>query len=92
MANHGLSCPNSSVLVSPTWPLLALSVHLGLSKEEVMKRMGTCSYVLPLSLQVRTEISRRWHGHNPKLLPARRTHSRWTMPFRSGTKVLTSVC
>ncbi|KAI4543679.1 hypothetical protein MG293_006473 [Ovis ammon polii] len=36
---------------------------------------------LPLELglgsfqvKVRTEISRRWHGHDPELLPARRTH------------------
>ncbi|XP_066096195.1 growth hormone-releasing hormone receptor isoform X2 [Saccopteryx bilineata] len=45
-----------------------------------------------LNQEVRTEISRRWHGHNPELLPARRTHPKWTMPFRSGAKVLTSVC
>ncbi|KAF6085875.1 growth hormone releasing hormone receptor [Phyllostomus discolor] len=45
-----------------------------------------------LNQEVRAEISRRWRGHNPELLPARRAHARWTMPFRSGTKVLTSVC
>ncbi|XP_017902604.1 PREDICTED: growth hormone-releasing hormone receptor isoform X3 [Capra hircus] len=27
-----------------------------------------------LNQEVRTEISRRWHGHDPELLPARRTH------------------
>uniref|UniRef100_G3THN8 Growth hormone releasing hormone receptor n=1 Tax=Loxodonta africana TaxID=9785 RepID=G3THN8_LOXAF len=42
--------------------------------------------------EVRTEISRRWHGHDPELLPARRTCARCTMPSSSGVKVLTSVC
>lgn len=46
----------------------------------------------PLSPEVRTEISRRWHGHNPELLPARRALTKWTVPSRSGVKVLTSVC
>uniref|UniRef100_A0A3Q2GUQ2 Growth hormone releasing hormone receptor n=1 Tax=Equus caballus TaxID=9796 RepID=A0A3Q2GUQ2_HORSE len=45
-----------------------------------------------LNQEVRAEISRRWHGHDPELLPARRTHAKWTMPSRSGVKVLTSVC
>ncbi|XP_023609637.1 LOW QUALITY PROTEIN: growth hormone-releasing hormone receptor [Myotis lucifugus] len=45
-----------------------------------------------LNQEVRTELSRRWRGHNPELLPARRTHAKWTVPFRSGTKVVTSVC
>lgn len=53
---------------------------------------GTCLTLSPLSPEVRTEVSRRWRGHNPELLPARRTHAKWTVPFRSGTKVLTSVC
>ncbi|KAI5250911.1 growth hormone-releasing hormone receptor isoform X1 [Manis pentadactyla] len=44
-----------------------------------------------LNQEVRTEISRRWHGHDPELLPARRALSRWSMPSRSGAKVLTSV-
>jgi hypothetical protein len=46
----------------------------------------------PLSLEVRTEISRKWHGHDPELLPARRTCTRWTKPSCSGAKVLTSMC
>ncbi|KAG8505651.1 Growth hormone-releasing hormone receptor [Galemys pyrenaicus] len=46
----------------------------------------------PLSLEVRTEISRRWRGHDPELLPPRRNRAKWTKPARSGTKVLTSVC
>ncbi|KAM7121612.1 growth hormone-releasing hormone receptor [Molossus nigricans] len=45
-----------------------------------------------LNQEVRTELSRRWRGLNPELLPARRTHAEWTAPFRSGTRVLTSVC
>ncbi|XP_054547878.1 growth hormone-releasing hormone receptor [Talpa occidentalis] len=45
-----------------------------------------------LNQEVRTEISRRWHGHDPELLPPRRNRAKWTMPSRSGTKVLTSVC
>ncbi|GAB5568662.1 growth hormone-releasing hormone receptor isoform X1 [Prionailurus iriomotensis] len=45
-----------------------------------------------LNQEVRTEISRRWHGHDPELLPARRAFTKWTMPSRSGVKVLTSVC
>nr|XP_023400403.1 growth hormone-releasing hormone receptor [Loxodonta africana] len=45
-----------------------------------------------LNQEVRTEISRRWHGHDPELLPARRTCARCTMPSSSGVKVLTSVC
>ncbi|XP_019495484.1 PREDICTED: growth hormone-releasing hormone receptor [Hipposideros armiger] len=45
-----------------------------------------------LNQEVRTEISRRWHGHDPELLPARRTHAKWTTPSRSRAKVLTSVC
>uniref|UniRef100_A0A8C0JV89 Growth hormone releasing hormone receptor n=1 Tax=Canis lupus dingo TaxID=286419 RepID=A0A8C0JV89_CANLU len=45
-----------------------------------------------LNQEVRTEISRRWHGHNPELLPARRALTKWTVPSRSGVKVLTSVC
>ncbi|XP_006832221.1 PREDICTED: growth hormone-releasing hormone receptor [Chrysochloris asiatica] len=45
-----------------------------------------------LNQEVRTEISRRWHGQDPELLPARRTPTRWTMPSNSGVKVLTSVC
>ncbi|KAI5948030.1 growth hormone-releasing hormone receptor isoform X4 [Manis javanica] len=44
-----------------------------------------------LNQEVRTEISRRWHGHDPELLPARRALPRWSMPSRSGAKVLTSV-
>ncbi|KAI5775045.1 GHRHR protein [Gulo gulo luscus] len=45
-----------------------------------------------LNQEVKTEISRRWHGHDLELLPARRTHTKWTMPSRSGVKALTSVC
>ncbi|XP_019299278.1 growth hormone-releasing hormone receptor isoform X2 [Panthera pardus] len=45
-----------------------------------------------LNQEVRTEISRRWHGHDPELLPARRAFTKWTMPSRSGVKMLTSVC
>ncbi|XP_027975172.1 growth hormone-releasing hormone receptor [Eumetopias jubatus] len=45
-----------------------------------------------LNQEVRTEISRRWHGHDPELLPARRARTKWTMPSRSGVKVLTSAC
>ncbi|XP_004676889.1 PREDICTED: growth hormone-releasing hormone receptor [Condylura cristata] len=45
-----------------------------------------------LNQEVRTEMSRRWHGHDPELLPARRNHAKWTMASHSGTKVLTSVC
>ncbi|XP_002919306.1 growth hormone-releasing hormone receptor isoform X1 [Ailuropoda melanoleuca] len=45
-----------------------------------------------LNQEVRTEILRRWHGHDPELLPARRALTKWTMPSRSGVKVLTSVC
>ncbi|KAB0397372.1 hypothetical protein E2I00_017697, partial [Balaenoptera physalus] len=45
-----------------------------------------------LNQEVRTEISRRWRGHDPELLPAWRTHAKWTMPSRSRAKVLTSVC
>ncbi|KAF4020138.1 hypothetical protein G4228_011893 [Cervus hanglu yarkandensis] len=44
------------------------------------------------SFQVRTEISRRWHGHDPELLTARRTHIKGTTPPHSRVKVLTSVC
>ncbi|XP_060012024.1 growth hormone-releasing hormone receptor isoform X1 [Lagenorhynchus albirostris] len=45
-----------------------------------------------LNQEVRTEISRRWRGHDPELLPAWRTHAKWTMPSHSRAKVLTSVC
>uniref|UniRef100_A0A2K6FCC7 Growth hormone releasing hormone receptor n=1 Tax=Propithecus coquereli TaxID=379532 RepID=A0A2K6FCC7_PROCO len=45
-----------------------------------------------LNQEVRTEISRKWHGHDPELLPARRTPAKWTRPSRSGVQVLTSVC
>ncbi|XP_047551169.1 growth hormone-releasing hormone receptor isoform X3 [Lutra lutra] len=45
-----------------------------------------------LNQEVKTEISRRWHGHDLELLPARRTHTKWTMPSCSGVKALTSVC
>ncbi|KAG3278089.1 growth hormone releasing hormone receptor [Ictidomys tridecemlineatus] len=45
-----------------------------------------------LNQEVRTEISRKWHGHDPELLPARRTCANWAMPSRSGAKVLTSMC
>ncbi|KAF5927708.1 hypothetical protein HPG69_000614 [Diceros bicornis minor] len=45
-----------------------------------------------LNQEVRAEIARRWHGHDPELLPARRTQAKWTMPPRSRVKVLTSVC
>ncbi|XP_073911853.1 growth hormone-releasing hormone receptor [Castor canadensis] len=45
-----------------------------------------------LNQEVRTEISRKWHGHDPELLPARRTCTRWTKPSCSGAKVLTSMC
>ncbi|XP_060051749.1 growth hormone-releasing hormone receptor [Erinaceus europaeus] len=45
-----------------------------------------------LNQEVRIEISRRWHGQDPELLPAPRTHAKWTMPARSGARVLTSVC
>ncbi|XP_008825745.1 growth hormone-releasing hormone receptor isoform X1 [Nannospalax galili] len=45
-----------------------------------------------LNQEVRTEISRKWYGHDPKLLPARRTCAEWTTPPRSGVKVLTSEC
>nr|XP_035973989.1 growth hormone-releasing hormone receptor isoform X3 [Halichoerus grypus] len=45
-----------------------------------------------LNQEVRTEISRRWHGHDPELLPARRARTKWTMPSPSGVKVLTSAC
>ncbi|KAM7325241.1 hypothetical protein ACRRTK_015494 [Alexandromys fortis] len=44
------------------------------------------------SFQVRTEISRKWYGHDPELLPARRTCTEWTTPPRSRMKVLTSEC
>nr|XP_008531125.1 PREDICTED: growth hormone-releasing hormone receptor [Equus przewalskii] len=40
-----------------------------------------------LNQEVRAEISRRWHGHDPELLPARRTHAKWTMPSRSGVNI-----
>ncbi|XP_006042650.3 growth hormone-releasing hormone receptor isoform X2 [Bubalus bubalis] len=43
------------------------------------------------SFQVRTEISRRWHGHDPELLPARRTHIKWTTPSHSRVKVTVPV-
>ncbi|XP_005377567.1 PREDICTED: growth hormone-releasing hormone receptor isoform X2 [Chinchilla lanigera] len=45
-----------------------------------------------LNQEVRTEISRKWHGHDPELLPARRTCTKWTMPSNVGPKVLTSMC
>ncbi|KAM6152720.1 growth hormone-releasing hormone receptor [Erethizon dorsatum] len=45
-----------------------------------------------LNQEVRTEISRKWHGHDPELLPAWRTCTKWTMPSHVGAKVLTSVC
>ncbi|XP_004702917.1 growth hormone-releasing hormone receptor [Echinops telfairi] len=45
-----------------------------------------------LNQEVRAELSRWWHGDDPELLPARRTHTRWALPSRSGLKVLTSVC
>ncbi|XP_077018975.1 growth hormone-releasing hormone receptor [Tamandua tetradactyla] len=45
-----------------------------------------------LNQEVRAEISQRWHGHDPELLPARRTCAKWTMTPGSGEKVLTSVC
>nr|XP_004652817.1 growth hormone-releasing hormone receptor [Jaculus jaculus] len=45
-----------------------------------------------LNQEVRTEISRKWYGHDPQLLPARRTCAKWTTPPRSGPKMLTSVC
>ncbi|OWK06644.1 GHRHR, partial [Cervus elaphus hippelaphus] len=43
-----------------------------------------------LNQEVRTEISRRWHGHDPELLTARRTHIKGTTPPDSRVKVLTS--
>uniref|UniRef100_A0A2K5RTK3 Growth hormone releasing hormone receptor n=1 Tax=Cebus imitator TaxID=2715852 RepID=A0A2K5RTK3_CEBIM len=45
-----------------------------------------------LNQEVRTEISRNWHGHDPELLPAWRTRAKWTAPSRSAAKVLTSMC
>ncbi|XP_006902858.1 PREDICTED: growth hormone-releasing hormone receptor [Elephantulus edwardii] len=45
-----------------------------------------------LNQEVRTELLRRWHGHDPELLPARRTRARWTMTSGPGVKVPTSVC
>ncbi|XP_052028506.1 growth hormone-releasing hormone receptor [Apodemus sylvaticus] len=45
-----------------------------------------------LNQEVRTEISRKWYGHDPELLPARRTCTAWTTPPRSRVKVLTSEC
>ncbi|XP_021021189.1 growth hormone-releasing hormone receptor isoform X1 [Mus caroli] len=45
-----------------------------------------------LNQEVRTEISRKWYGHDPELLPARRTCTEWTTPPRSRLKVLTSEC
>ncbi|XP_010969568.1 growth hormone-releasing hormone receptor [Camelus ferus] len=45
-----------------------------------------------LNQEVRTEISRRWRGHDPELLPPRRTHAKGTIPSRARVKVLTSVC
>ncbi|XP_008049619.1 growth hormone-releasing hormone receptor [Carlito syrichta] len=45
-----------------------------------------------LNQEVRTEISRKWHGHDPELLPARRTRTKWTMPSCSRAKALTSMC
>ncbi|KAM4875013.1 growth hormone-releasing hormone receptor [Thomomys bottae] len=45
-----------------------------------------------LNQEVRNEILRKWHGHDPELLPARRTCAKWAMPSGSGTKVLTSGC
>ncbi|XP_009201413.1 growth hormone-releasing hormone receptor isoform X2 [Papio anubis] len=45
-----------------------------------------------LNQEVRTEISRKWHGHDPELLPAWRTRAKWTTPSRSAAKVLTSMC
>uniref|UniRef100_A0A2K5CMY0 Growth hormone-releasing hormone receptor n=1 Tax=Aotus nancymaae TaxID=37293 RepID=A0A2K5CMY0_AOTNA len=39
-----------------------------------------------LNQEVRTEISRKWHGHDPELLPARRTCAKWTTPSRSAAK------
>ncbi|XP_027626739.1 growth hormone-releasing hormone receptor isoform X2 [Tupaia chinensis] len=45
-----------------------------------------------LNQEVRTEISRQWHGHDPELLPSRRPRAPWAVPSRAGTKVLTSTC
>ncbi|KAM5272246.1 growth hormone-releasing hormone receptor [Ctenodactylus gundi] len=45
-----------------------------------------------LNQEVRNEISRKWHGHDPELLPARRNCAKWTTPSCVGAKVLTSVC
>ncbi|XP_008259831.2 growth hormone-releasing hormone receptor [Oryctolagus cuniculus] len=45
-----------------------------------------------LNQEVRTEISRKWHGQDPELLPARRTHARWPTASRCGAKALTSLC
>nr|XP_023420029.1 growth hormone-releasing hormone receptor [Cavia porcellus] len=45
-----------------------------------------------LNQEVRTEISRKWHGHDPELLPARQTCTKWTVPSHGGAKVLTSRC
>ncbi|ERE66720.1 growth hormone-releasing hormone receptor-like protein [Cricetulus griseus] len=53
---------------------------------------GTFLTFSPLSVEVRTEISRKWYGHDPELLPARRTCTDWTTPPRSRVKVLTSEC
>ncbi|XP_004582452.2 growth hormone-releasing hormone receptor [Ochotona princeps] len=39
-----------------------------------------------LNQEVRTEISRKWHGHDPELLPARRTHARWSVPSPQGQR------
>ncbi|XP_036038694.1 LOW QUALITY PROTEIN: growth hormone-releasing hormone receptor [Onychomys torridus] len=39
-----------------------------------------------LNQEVRTEISRKWYGHDPELLPARRTCTEWTTPPRPRVK------
>ncbi|XP_043318250.1 growth hormone-releasing hormone receptor isoform X2 [Cervus canadensis] len=44
-----------------------------------------------LNQEVRTEISRRWHGHDPELLTARRTHIKGTTPPHSRVKVTVHV-
>uniref|UniRef100_A0A8L2Q8Q1 Growth hormone releasing hormone receptor n=1 Tax=Rattus norvegicus TaxID=10116 RepID=A0A8L2Q8Q1_RAT len=68
---------------------IRLPLELGLGSFQV--RVPYRHPFLPTTI-VRTEISRKWYGHDPELLPARRTCTEWTTPPRSRVKVLTSEC